>query len=241
MSVLTDELEQRIEDATGLYITVEDDGEKLVLSGMVSNVGERNAAWETASRLAEGRIIDDNIEVSGELPSQYQVEDLESAGAVGQETWGEDNRGPIESIEPGDFTDQRLQKSPQRAAGPENSIYKDEVSEGDYAYVPPIDPVVDGNEVIGGLQIDALESVEVARSSLDGEPGDEALRDAILRELREDAATTSLEIDVKVDRRVAYLRGRVTDIEDAENVEAVAASVPGLTEVIEQLDVRDMN
>jgi osmotically-inducible protein OsmY len=34
------------------------------------------------------------------------------------------------------------------------------------------------------------------------------------------------------------LRGRVADMDDAENAEAVAARVPGVVEVVEELEVQ---
>ena len=109
------------------------------------------------------------------------------------------------------------------------------------SYSPPIDPVVTtdqhGNtQVLGGFSSSSMESIAVERSS-DGTLGDEAIAEAILRELREDAATTALRIEVQVENGVARLRGTVTDIVDSESVEEVAARVPGVTEVIDELTV----
>ena len=113
--------------------------------------------------------------------------------------------------------------------------------EEDTAYSPPTDPVVTtdahGNtRVLGGFSGSSMDSIAVERSS-DGTLGDEAIAEAILRELREDAATTSLEIEVTVREGVARLRGRVADVVDAENAEEVAARVPGVVEVVEDLTV----
>lgn len=36
---------------------------------------------------------------------------------------------------------------------------------------------------------------------------------------------------------IVHLRGQVSDLDDADNAEAVAARVPGVQEVIEELDV----
>ncbi len=110
---------------------------------------------------------------------------------------------------------------------------------------PPTDPVVTtdrhGNtEVLGGFEPTSTEGVEVERSAEDNQPGDEALADAIRRELREDAATTDLQIDVLVRQGVAHLRGAVPGLEDAENAEEVAARVPGVREVVEELEVREL-
>jgi osmotically-inducible protein OsmY len=107
-------------------------------------------------------------------------------------------------------------------------------------YTPPDDPVITTDahgraQVLGGFG--EVDDVPVERSAMDGRPGDEALADAIRRELREDAATTDLEIFVAVREGVAHLRGRVADMDDAENAEAVAARVPGVREVVEELEV----
>ena len=117
----------------------------------------------------------------------------------------------------------------------------DAAEEDDTAYSPPIDPVVTtdmhGNtRVLGGFSDSSMESIAVERSS-DGTLGDEAIAEAILRELREDAATTALQIEVQVRNGVARLRGSVTDIIDSQNAEEVAARVPGVTEVIDELNV----
>jgi osmotically-inducible protein OsmY len=112
-------------------------------------------------------------------------------------------------------------------------------------YFPPTDPVVKpaagGNlQVLGGFSPTSMDTAEVAPSASDDVPGDEALADAIRRELLEDASTTDLRIHVEVRERVAYLRGRVTGVEDAENAEAVAARVTGLLEVVEELRVDEL-
>jgi osmotically-inducible protein OsmY len=87
---------------------------------------------------------------------------------------------------------------------------------------------------------DSGEDLSVEPSSMDGRPGDEALADAVRRELAEDAATTDLEIVVAVRQGVAHLRGRVSDLDDADNAEAVAARVPGIREVVEELEVANV-
>ena len=67
--------------------------------------------------------------------------------------------------------------------------------------------------------------------------GDEAIREAVLRELREDAMTTGLDIDVEVFASRVTLRGTVTDLQEAEAAEEVAARVPGVHEVEELLEI----
>lgn len=68
--------------------------------------------------------------------------------------------------------------------------------------------------------------------------GDEAIADAVRRELHEDAATTDLAIEVEVWDRVAHLSGVVADPEEVNAAEVVAARVPGVGEIADDLDVR---
>ena len=91
------------------------------------------------------------------------------------------------------------------------------------------------SHVLGGFG--SGEEVPVESSASDTRPGDEALADAVRRELAEDAATTDLTIFVAVRNGVVHLRGQVTDLDDADNAESVAASVPGIREVVEELEV----
>ena len=85
-----------------------------------------------------------------------------------------------------------------------------------------------------------MASIEVEQSAEDTRPGDEALAEAIARELREDASTTSLAVDVFVRRGIVHLRGWVPGLEDADNAEAVAARVPGVVDVVDELEVPAM-
>jgi hypothetical protein len=139
-----------------------------------------------------------------------------------------------------DFTDQSALRDPSEASGASSSGSDDPAASGDVVYAPPIDPVVKTDahgwaEILGGFGSDDDEPVE--RSDFDGRIGDEALADAVRRRLAEDSATTDLEIVVAVRNGVVHLRGQVTDLDDADNAEAVAASVPGIREVVEELEV----
>src|SRR5690606_37807832 len=103
----------------------------------------------------------------------------------------------------------------------------------------PTDPprARDG-EFLGGFQVTSDEDVMDTRSRFVGGPADSALEEAVIIELREDSATAHLDIRVTSIDGVIYLRGIVDDIEDAENAEAVAARVPGVVEVRDELEVR---
>jgi osmotically-inducible protein OsmY len=127
-------------------------------------------------------------------------------------------------------------------------------------YSPPIDPVVQPGEksgelrVVGGFQLTSMDELAVEQDTESGgeigEPDllvdwedfvDEAnwyvnrddadIKDDILRELREDALTTDLKLQVSVTKGVVFLRGAVPASEDALAAEDVASRVPGVVEV----------
>ncbi|MDP9265653.1 MAG: BON domain-containing protein [Chloroflexota bacterium] len=117
------------------------------------------------------------------------------------------------------------------AAGPEDAE----------TYSPPTDPVVTTDEhgdaqVLGGFGATSMDEPAVAPSQTGG-PADSALEDAIRRELRRDAATADLPIEIEVIDGVAHLRGEVSDMVDGDNAAEVAGRVPGVLEVVEELDV----
>ncbi|MGE3858152.1 MAG: BON domain-containing protein [Dehalococcoidia bacterium] len=242
-SSLSERLADELEDA-GLYVAVEDTGEAIVLTGLVDSTEERQAARDIVTReVAGAREVDDGgVQVSGALPEGTvagELSESEVHGFRGATPGLEDS----EALDAGDFTDQRTFGAPASAQAASlsgaPSDNPDLAETGDVVYVPPIDPVTDTRGVVGGFQSSSMESVEVERSS-DGTLGDESIRAAILQELREDSATNGLDIQVAVLRGVVTLSGHVADIEDAESAEEVAARVPGVVDVIEELEVEHL-
>ena len=243
-SSLSERLERELEDA-GLFVVVEDRGDRIVLTGLVGSEEERQAVRDIVlDSVAGAREVDDEgLEVTAALPEETPagaLSESEVAGFVGATPGLEDS----EQLEAGDFTEQHaitsaaeMQTGSLSAGGLSDD--PDLASTGDVAYMPPTDPVGDGSGVIGGLQGTSMDSIEVERSS-DGTMGDEAIRDTILRELREDAATSALAIEVSVYRGIVTLTGRVDDIDDVESAEEVAGRVPGVVEVIEALEVEHL-
>ena len=65
--------------------------------------------------------------------------------------------------------------------------------------------------------------------------GDDALAETVRLAQRRDASTAGPAVPVRVRDGVVRLRGTVDRPEDAENAEAVAAGVPGVREVVEEL------
>lgn len=216
MESLTKRIERRLAEDVEAYVAVEEDGEVIVLSGLLGAEGERQAVLDVVADVAPGRRIEDNMEAP-ELLS----EGVEEGGLM----------------EPGDFASQHILTDPLAAAGAgATGLESDVAAEGDAVYVPPIDPVGGSRTVVGGFETSSLDSLEVDRSAFGG-PGDEAIADAIRRELREDAATAGLAVGVAVRNGVVRLHGRVPLLDDSDNAAEVAARVPGVVEVREELDV----
>lgn len=230
---LAERFERQLAEA-GFPIAVEGSDGRYVLSGRVDTERSREAVEEMAAEIAGGADkIDSGLEVVSILPQDIDVYADDNTEMDRQEG------GSVEA-EP-DFTDQYLLDDPGSAAGPHDSE-GDLSDEGDEVYVPPSDPVVTTNargnvEVLNGFSVSSMDSVEVDRSAEGGPVGDEALADAVRREPREDAATTDLQVHVIVRNRAVHLRGRVPGMEDADNAEEVASRVPGVREVLEELDV----
>jgi hypothetical protein len=146
----------------------------------------------------------------------------------------------LPDLEPS-LTDQEILDDPMAASGGADDLV-DPVAEGDEVYVPPTDPVVATGEhgetrVLGGFSTDAGGQAPPRRSASDGKVGDEALVDAVLSALHHDAATADLVVDVTVEQGIVWLRGRVAGLEDVDNAEAVAGRVPGVVDVVEELQV----
>ncbi len=126
-----------------------------------------------------------------------------------------------------------------------DSVVEDmQPAEPDATYLPPTDPVVRYNErgdleVVGGFAATAMSDNDIDVAS-DQTYGDEALGEAVQRELREDAATTDLHIAVYVEDGIAYLEGVVATLQDAQNAEDVASRIPGVREVVEDLDIAEL-
>lgn len=120
-------------------------------------------------------------------------------------------------------------------------VRDEEAAEGGEPYFAPTDPVVNdrGRTVVGGFHETSMDALEVDPSTLDEEPGDEALADAVRRELREDALTSGLGVDVQVRRGVVFLRGTASDVDETDDVADVASRVPGVREVVEQMAIRE--
>ena len=233
---LTRRIEAQLAEA-GLQVAVESSEGSLILSGIVESEESREAAADIVAQVAPDARIDNQLDVQSVLPTD--IDDF--AGDEPTAEMAETRADVAAEIEP-DFTDQPGLFDPIEAAGADSSGPEDPAETGE-VYTPPTDPVVTTDahgtaRVLNGF--DSGEDLTVEPSAMDGRPGDEALADAVRRELAEDAATTDLEIVVAVRQGVAHLRGRVSDLDDADNAESVAARVPGIREVVEELEVANV-
>jgi osmotically-inducible protein OsmY len=240
-SALSRRVEAQLAQA-GLQVAVDMSDGVLVLNGFVDSEESRQAATDIASQIAPDTRIDNQLEVESILPTDIDAFQGDDPTAEMAET-SASIRAAGGDIDP-DFMDRPGLSDPLLASGADTFGPDDPGSTGE-VYTPPVDPVVRTDahgaaHVLGGFSIDSAEDVEVEPSTMDDRPGDEALADAVRRELAEDSATSDLNIVVAVRSGVAHLRGQVPDLDDADNAESVAARVPGVREVVEELEVENV-
>ena len=241
-SSLSARVEAELSRQAGISAAVEVQDGVVRLNGMVDSAESQQAAADIAAQVAGGFRIDNALEVTGHLPATvdeaYAAEP--SSGSFQPLDAVEDLGARGGELEP-DFTDQGRLADPNQAMGA-NGGADDPAADGNDVYTPATDPVVTTDargqaQVLGGFGGSSTEEIEVDRSASDGRLGDQAIEDAVRRELREDAATTQLPLSVVVVRGVAHIRGHVGGLEDAEAAEEVASRVPGVREVVDETEV----
>jgi len=219
-------------EEAGIFVAAERDGDRIVLSGEVDSQENRQAALDVAGAVAArlGLTVDDAIDVMDYTPDDA-FGDEATAPAVGPGPLVETVEGPDSLVDP-DFAED---------LGTTDS----EVSAAEAVpFFPPTDPVVrsveppDELEVVGGFAPTSMDeqNEEIPRVRI---PDDE-IAQHVLVELREDAATTDMEVRVTVVNGVVTLRGDAPTLDDAENAEAVASRVPGVVEVREEMSIAEL-
>ncbi len=245
-STLTARIERALVEQAGLYAAVEESEGAIVLTGRVDSPESCRAAEDIVARIAPGARIENNLEVETTIPQDAAEFNAEAPTHLQPPESVAEIEDEGADIAP-DFTDQPLETTgiedfaePLRLDTETAGI----LDETENVVVPPTDPVIttaSGNaEILGGFEATSLDDQPVEPSAEDPYLGDEAIADAIRRELAEDATTTALRIDVEVRQGTAFLRGEVEGLEDADNAEAVAGRVPGVREVREDLRVRSV-
>ena len=227
----TSRIQREIAQQAGLNVLIDQVDGVLVLTGIVDLAEARQAAEDVATAAAPSLRIQNDLEVETELP--VDVGDFQGGESIAEVA---EDVAEIATADGGlepDFTDLPLETNPSEAEAQ---------GEPTFAATDPV-ITVDAHgrtQILGGFSSDSMASLDVEPSAEDAQPGDEALAESVQRELREDAATTSLAIDVFVREGIVHLRGWVPGLEDVDNAEAVAERVPGVREVVDELELPAM-
>ena len=239
---LAERIQQRLRHEFSRSIAVAEQDGTMFLSGHVESEHARTRARQIAASLAPEKRIEDDLEVERDVVAGSADDaGLGDDALDTDEAADADQDVSLESSGIDDLDEVPLETDDNDVV--DDTIYDDEPPvEPDPAYFAPTDPVIGSDQegnlvVLGGWEPTSLSDEEVDRSAEDNRPGDEALADAIRRELREDAMTTDLQIDVQVENGVARLRGQVPGLDEAEAAQEVASQVPGVRDVIDELDV----
>lgn len=233
-------IERLLTAEAGIYVAARVEHGVVYLEGLVESAEQVEAASDIVQGLAGVERIENALEVEefddeseGGAPSTPEYADREYRMLDGDRERRGDELAP-------DFS------QPFPAVGSDVTSDSIVATEEAIPYVPPTDPVVrpaendEGLEVVGGFGTTAMDEYpdDLETTALgEAPPGDEDLETRILAELEADAQTTDLLIHVIVRNGIAHLRGRVPTLADAEAAEAVAARVPGIREVVEELDI----
>jgi len=121
-----------------------------------------------------------------------------------------------------------------------------EATEEGIPYVPPIDPPTvpsddfQGAEIASGMGSSSLDEPYDADHHSDFLTADDEVTARVREALRADSSTTQYAERVRIVTRgrTVILCGIVDDIDDSDNIVAVADHVNGINEVIDELDVR---
>lgn len=117
------------------------------------------------------------------------------------------------------------------------------IEEGE-PYFPPTDPPLrfddrlDNVAVLGGFAATSMEEpTDTVDHPLRLRTNDEEIIERVRYALLADGYTSDLNIEVEAEDGVVYLHGQVRSLDDIEQAEQVAGSVPGVEEVQEDLEI----
>jgi osmotically-inducible protein OsmY len=237
-------IRQEIEDLLGrarLPLDVDVSSGHARITGPVDSKNNYQAALDIVRSVEGVTGIDDEIEVTTLAPDSAFDDEAASQGFEYAENPAIDENADVEYA--GDMMED---------VGAGASDVQEAVEEAE-PYFPPTDPVVTPTddaqklEKTGGWQDTSMDEVaedpeldsdeDEPTSPSAGARDDETIREDILRELRQDALTTDLGIDVEVVRGIVVLRGSVPSLDDAINAEEVARRVPGVKDVNEETTI----
>jgi hypothetical protein len=233
---LTAELSRALE-AVGIYVAVELNDGMLTLSGEVASPEERKATLDIALAFAEplGLTVEDGLDLLPTFPDSAFI----AGGSAAHGSFGY-----LEADRDHDLRlDLGLEDEPD-FTGDVGTTEPEEAADEAIPYFAPTDPVVRptaGPErlaIVGGFEATSMDT-ETPEAGYDVRPGID-IAEEVRRELREDALTTDLTIEVETRGGVVILRGTVPTLEDAENAEAVASRIGGVKEIREELVVDEI-
>lgn len=237
---LATRIERLLADEAGIYVAARVEHGVVYLEGLVESAEQVEAASDIVQGLAGVERVENALEIEefdedseGRAPNSAEYAEREYQMLDGDQERRGDELAP-------DFN------QPFPAVGSDVTSDSIVATEEAIPYVPPTDPVVrpaendEGLEVVGGFGTTAMDEYpdDLETTALgEAPPGDEDLETRVVAELEADAQTTDLLIHVIVRNGIVHLRGRVPTLADAEAAEAVAARVPGVREVVEELEV----
>jgi hypothetical protein len=176
-----------------------------------------------------------------DMPSPAEVDDL------GEMTDTAMDEGELESREPGsDQPDEiKLESLTADEARAGETDDPEEAAEEGLTWIPPTDPPVIPGSGSDGVAVAAGFGSTAEEEPFDADHHGELLTDddersaRVEEALRADARTSAFadQIEVDTDGPRVILSGQVTELDDEDEAIAVAEDVPGVREVVSQVDV----
>ena len=212
------------------------------------------AADSTTNYPTQAPETDDlELELGGERPRDEQAAyidqtdvDEPGSGLTDTELYEGELEAGVHGDLPGERKEDNLELLTELELREGETDNPDIAAEEGLTYVPPIDPPVvpsddrQGAEIASGFGVDALEEPydEDHHSSL--VTGEDEMAARVREALRADSLTTQYADDLVIGTRGGrvVIRGFVDDLEDTDNVVAVAERVEGVLEVIDETEVR---
>ena len=190
-------------------------------------------------------------ELAGDRPAADQgtgVFSAENVGELGEITDSDQYLGEIEAGVhddlPGDPESLELLTELELRAEETDDAFT--ASDEGMTYVPPIDPPtvpsddLEDAEIASGFGVSAMDEGYDPDSQAGFLPPDDQMEALVREALRADSATSQYAdlVNMAVSDGVVDRRGEVVDLEDSDNLLAVAAYVEGVVEVVDRLRVR---
>ncbi len=213
-----------------------------------STPGDRDPVSEVVTdpdlrELAGFRDADDE----GDLPGADEIDDLGGMGDI-QQYEGELEARPPASDQPDESRAENLELLVERELRAEETDDPNVAAEEGVTWVPPTDPpVVPGDEaqpvVAAGFGSTNIEEPFDADHHSEVVPADDERTARVLEALRSDASTSFLadRLTVDTDGSRVFVGGEVDDVDDEDNVLAVASLASGVVDVVSRIHIRALD